>query len=86
VRPRAMVSRYHGKCKACGGSVHPGDQIKWAKYQGVRECPGCAPLAADAGSGYPAGAVERPQIDHHDMAVEDQMARAAGVADGMVGR
>ena len=31
-----ITARYPGKCSECGGSIHAGDQIEWAKGEGSK--------------------------------------------------
>ena len=42
MKPRLIPARFKGRCRACGQSVQPGQNVYFAKHYGVR-CEACGP-------------------------------------------
>lgn len=44
-RFKTITAKYEGTCRRCGGTVHPGEKVRWAKGAGTwhlkADCPAC---------------------------------------------
>lgn len=44
-RFKTITAKYEGTCRRCGGTIHPGERVRWAKgcgtYHLKENCPAC---------------------------------------------
>ena len=62
MRSRLIPARFKGRCRTCGGEVHAGQPVWFAKHYGVR-CSKCGPHTASDGRLPSKRELARPRID-----------------------